>query len=52
MEPVDGGPIIKCGKSGCAGSSPLLEVEYRYKAGVQPSYVRDLWDGFPATEHQ
>ena len=30
-------PITKCGKSGCAGSSPLSEVEYGYKAGMEPA---------------
>ena len=47
MAPVDGLPIIKCGKSGCTGSCPLSVVEYGYKAGRKPATCRTCGKTFP-----
>ena len=40
-------PIIKCGKSGCAGSCPLSVVEYGFSAGKKPATCRTCGKTFP-----
>ena len=47
MVPVACRPVVKCGKSGCAGSCPLSVVEYGYTAGKKPATCRTCGKTFP-----
>ena len=46
-EPVACCPIIKCGTTGCTGSSPLSVVEYGYTAGNEPATCENCRKTFP-----